>query len=605
MTGFSLLDRCLAVRQAEGARQASSGHLVYITDTLGVPTPWVIEPGSAAPDPLVWDTARTTRVVCSPTEPWVVLMRDEAGTERHQLWAVHLETREVRRLSRDDGAIHEFGAFFPDGKRFCATATARNGRDFDLYLGSLDETGLQPVAVAGQDGWTGSWRALAVWPDGHSLLLAEQVSSSQQRLWRLWLETPAARLEQLTPPDSQAGYHSAVLLGTRVLAASDWGSEFARLVELRGDGRVQVLQDVGADVESVAADGGERWAFAVNRGGYSEIWTGDARSGRSAPILQGHFVASDLSFSPDGRSLLYAAASPENPPDVWRLNVSDGRSERITRSHRAGLEAERLIRPEPVEIESFDGVTIPAWFYRPVETGRPLPALLAVHGGPEAQERPSFNALYQYWLARGLAILAPNVRGSTGYGRHYAHLDDVGRREDAIRDLGRVAAWLRDRPDIDPDRVAVYGGSYGGYMVLAGVTWFPDLFAAGVEIVGIADLESFLERTGPWRRALREAEYGSLEHDRAVLRELSPIHRVDLIKTPLFVAHGRNDPRVPFAEAEQIVTALKGRSLPVTYWPMEAEGHGAVHHANRRALYHAIDRFLTEHLALDGRTERT
>jgi len=223
-----------------------------------------------------------------------------------------------------------------------------------------------------------------------------------------------------------------------------------------------------------------------------------------------------------------------------------------------------------------------------------------VHGGPEGQARPIFSALYQYWLSLGIAVLAPNIRGSTGYGRTYEHLDDVERRIDAIRDLEAVTHWLRTQPAVDPHRVVLYGGSYGGYMVLAGLTWFPDLYRAGVELVGIVNLETFLERTSPWRRAFREAEYGSLARDRETLRALSPIHRIDRLRAPLFVGHGKNDPRVPFAEAVQVVEALRARGIPHVLFPMDDEGHGAVRLANQRRLYGAIQAFLVEHAGFPG-----
>jgi dipeptidyl aminopeptidase/acylaminoacyl peptidase len=222
--------------------------------------------------------------------------------------------------------------------------------------------------------------------------------------------------------------------------------------------------------------------------------------------------------------------------------------------------------------------------------------LVYPHGGPESQSRPTFSALFAYLLNRGYAIFAPNVRGSSGYGTRFMNLDNVRKRMDSVQDLARGAFWLRESGKVDPKRLAIYGGSYGGFMVLATLTNYPELFAAAVDVVGIANFVTFLEHTGPYRRAAREAEYGSLERDREFLQSISPIHQVDRIRTPLMVIHGANDPRVPVGEAEQIVAALRDRSVPVEYLRYEDEGHGIIKLSNRLDVYPRIADFLDRHL---------
>jgi dipeptidyl aminopeptidase/acylaminoacyl peptidase len=240
---------------------------------------------------------------------------------------------------------------------------------------------------------------------------------------------------------------------------------------------------------------------------------------------------------------------------------------------------------------------IPAWFFRPQETdGRSAPVIVVVHGGPESQFRPVFNVLIQFFINHGYAVLAPNVRGSTGYGKAYSHLDDVEKRMDSVADLAYAAAWLKDQPDIDGDRLAVYGGSYGGFMVLSSLTTYPDLWAAGVDIVGISNFVTFLENTSDYRRAHRELEYGSLESDREFLESISPSNHLAAIAAPLIVIHGANDPRVPVGEAEQIVDALSKRGIPVQFLNFDDEGHGLSKLKNRLVAYPAIVDFLDMHL---------
>jgi dipeptidyl aminopeptidase/acylaminoacyl peptidase len=220
--------------------------------------------------------------------------------------------------------------------------------------------------------------------------------------------------------------------------------------------------------------------------------------------------------------------------------------------------------------------------------------VVMIHGGPESQYRPSFSALTQYLVAEGFAVVAPNVRGSTGYGRAYQHLDDVEKRLDSVRDLAGLHDWLGTQPDLDEGRAALYGGSYGGYMTLAGLAFQPELWAAGVDIVGMSNLVTFLENTAPWRRAFREREYGSLEHDREVLEEASPINRVEAMRAPLFIIHGANDPRVPLGEAEQIHAVLTGRGVRSELLVYHDEGHGLAKLENRIDAYPRVAAFLHE-----------
>jgi dipeptidyl aminopeptidase/acylaminoacyl peptidase len=246
-----------------------------------------------------------------------------------------------------------------------------------------------------------------------------------------------------------------------------------------------------------------------------------------------------------------------------------------------------------VRYPTFDGREVPALFYELENGPDDTPVVVNVHGGPESQSRPAFAPVTQYLLHRGYAVFFPNVRGSTGYGKTYTHLDDVRLRMDSVKDLAHAAYWLRERGH---DRVAVMGGSYGGFMVLAALTEYPELWSAGVDIVGIANLVTFLENTGSYRRALREPEYGSLERDREFLESISPLHKAGNIRAPLMVIHGKNDPRVPVGEAEQIVERGRENGGRVEYLLYEDEGHGLAKLKNRLDAYPKIAAFLDEHL---------
>jgi len=305
-------------------------------------------------------------------------------------------------------------------------------------------------------------------------------------------------------------------------------------------------------------------------------------------------IAGGFAYAPDSGHVSFTLTAPDRNPDVWVLDLraSEGGLRRVTRSATAGIPPATFRRPKVVRYEASDGLTIPGLLYEPEESNAPV--VVNVHGGPEGQSRPGFGAVSQYLLGRGYATFLPNVRGSTGYGKRYTHLDDVRLRMDSVRDLADAAAWLRGRGH---ERIAVMGGSYGGFMVLAAMTEYPELWSAGVDIVGIANFVTFLENTGSYRRALREPEYGSLEKDQEFLQSISPIHKADRIAAPLMVIHGKNDPRVPVGEAEQIVDLVRKTGGEVEYLLYEDEGHGLAKLANRLDAYPKIADFLDDHLS--------
>jgi dipeptidyl aminopeptidase/acylaminoacyl peptidase len=344
-------------------------------------------------------------------------------------------------------------------------------------------------------------------------------------------------------------------------------------------------------------------AYTINRDGFSELYVrslgSDGRPGaKSEPVrLPGKGLVGVLNFSKDNSRLVFTFNGARYNSDVWLYDVKGRTLSQVTRSSRTGIPQSSFVEPELIRFKSYDGREVPAWYYRPqAGAGAKLPVIVSVHGGPEAQETPGFSSIYQYFLSRGYAVLAPNVRGSTGYGKTYAHLDDVRKREDSVKDLAAAVEWLKSAGEADPRRIAVMGGSYGGYMTLAAITLYPELWAAAVDTVGIANFESFLKNTSGYRRKLREVEYGTLDRDLDFLKTISPLYKVDRIKAPLMVIHGRNDPRVPYTEAEQIVKALRERNAPVEYKLFDDEGHGVAKLSNRLIVYPLVADFLDRYM---------
>ena len=304
-----------------------------------------------------------------------------------------------------------------------------------------------------------------------------------------------------------------------------------------------------------------------------------------------------MSFDPGAERFALSASSREVNTNVYVTDFETGDCERWTRASTAGVPESSFRAPELVHYETFDDREIPAYVTLPDEVPEGgAPVIVDIHGGPESQRRPSFSGLTQYLLSRGYAVFEPNVRGSSGYGKAYTHLDDVRKRMDSVKDVRAAVDWLAGREDVDSERLVAYGGSYGGFMVLAALTEYPDLWAAGVDVVGIANFVTFLENTGSWRREHREAEYGSLEDDREFLESISPLNHADEIAAPLFVLHGANDPRVPVGEAEQIVEEVADHGVPVEKLIFEDEGHGISKLENKIEAYTAVVDFLDEHV---------
>ncbi len=454
-------------------------------------------------------------------------------------------------------------------------------------------------------------------PDDDRLVVTEAHSSFDQDVYVLDVD---GELTHLTPHEGDVRYLSAGWGpdGEALYLVTDEGADTLYLARLDVETRqLDTVREGGEwNVDGVAVDDETGLlVYSRNVDGYTELTAGrlaGALAVEEFPAfdLPGS-VAGGVSFGPDGDRFALSASGRTTNTNVYVVDLTELRDEsggeagsgtvtRWTQASTAGIPPESFVEPELIRYETFDGRDIPAFFSLP-EGAREgeTPVIVDIHGGPESQRRPSFSGLTQYLLSRGYAVFEPNVRGSTGYGTAYTRLDDVEKRMDAVRDIEAGLDWLAARPAVDSDRVVAKGGSYGGFVVLAAMTEFPERWAAGVDSVGIANFVTFLENTGPWRRKLREAEYGSLAEDRAFLEAISPINTIENIEAPLFVLHGANDPRVPVGEAEQIAKRAREQGVPVEKLIFEDEGHGISKLENRIDAYTRVVGFLDEHV-LDG-----
>ena len=530
---------------------------------------------------------------------------DEGGAEFYQLFILDPQTGGHRRIT-DGESRNGAPGWSRDGRLLAYQSTRRNGRSNDVWVMDPDEPGSARLVVESPDG---SWWGPMDWsPDGSRLLIQNYVSITDSSVHLLDLKS--GELERLAGGDEGGGVFIGLSFdrdGQGIFLKADLDGEFARLAHM--DLSTKKIEIVTSDIDWDVggwelSEDGARAAFTVNEGGIDRLYLMDPQTRRHERVERVPTgLVYGLRFSPDGRRLALTLNGSRSPSDVYTLELGEDPltatgMTRWTHSEVGGLDTETFVEPELVEFSTFDGRRIPAFVYKPDGPG-PHPVVVSIHGGPEGQYRPAFRSNFQMWIAElGVAVVAPNVRGSSGYGKEYVKLDNGFKREDSVRDIGALLDWIAVQDDLDSSRVAVYGGSYGGYMVLASLMHYGDRLAAGVDIVGVSNFVTFLENTQDYRRDLRRVEYGD-ERDpemRAFLNRTAPANNADRITAPLFVAQGQNDPRVPVTESEQIVEAVRAAGHDVWYMNALNEGHGFRKKENRDLYSQIVVMFLREHL---------
>ncbi|RQG98695.1 S9 family peptidase [Natrarchaeobius oligotrophus] len=612
------IERYLNVRSAYGASFGPRGQrLSFLMDTTGTPQVWTLQGPREWPVQRTFDDERVTFSSWSPERLEAIFGMDEGGNERVQLFILDARTGEISNLTAKPDAKHRWGGWSHDGDRFAFASNRRDESVFDVYVQRRDARGDDARLVYEGDGWLS---VSGFSPDDTRLLVSQAYSNFDQDLYVLEVDT--GEIDHLTPHEGDVRYQSASWApdGEGVYLVTDHGDAdtlYLAYFDLEERTLETVVDGDGWNVDGVALDDETgRFVYSRNVEGYTELTVGEfdpdeptAFETFPEPDLPGG-VAGGVSFDPDAERFALSTTGDAVNTNVFAVDVETGEAERWTDAPTAGIPRETFDESELVHVESFDGLEIPGFLTLPSEcaddgstpendgrsTDDGAPVIVDIHGGPESQRRPSFSSVKQYFLDRGYAYFEPNVRGSAGYGAEYAALDDVEKRMDSVADLRACVEWLHDHPAVDPDRIAAKGGSYGGFMVLAALTEYPDLWAAGIDVVGIANFVTFLENTGDWRRELREAEYGSLEEDREFLESISPTNNVERIEAPLFVLHGENDPRVPVGEAEQIAEKAAEQGVPVRTLLFDDEGHGFSKLENRIEAYTAIAEFLDEHV---------
>lgn len=589
------IDICKAVKPAVSP---DGEWLAYLSDQSGTMQVWLqpLKGGEARqltnmPEPV-------GALAFNPKSNDLLITTDWGGDERHQLWIIKNLEGEPQPLTSDTTVVHAWGCWSPEGTHIAYAANYRSKSDMDLYV--MEVASGEAECVHQGIGWR---TPAAFSRDGKALIVNDCTRAmTDQDFCLLNLETSS--YENALPHEGRARYQAIRALkdDSGLLMISDQEREY--LSVMFKPANEAILKPVAAfdnqDVEAlVLSPDQDKMALVLNRQGWNDIVLvdrqGDLLKQYQMPIAG---VVASLVWSKDGKALIMPMEGASTSSDIWSCDVESGAFTRLTNTPKAQTELLPFVEPTVTSVASFDGLDIPYFVYKPEQPAadKGYPVMIIVHGGPEAQWLPDFRADIQYMLAQGIMVIAPNIRGSTGYGRKYQHLDDRELRMDSVADLKAVRLAVGARDDVDESRIGVFGRSYGGFMVLAALTEYPDLWKLGVEYYGIANFLTLLQTTGPWRKQLRAIEYGDVETMRDELERFSPINKIANISVPLMIAHGLEDPRVTPCESEMVYSCLRGLGKPVEFLRIPHEGHGFARIENRHLVFGELARFINEKL---------
>ncbi len=601
------ITRFLNVRSASSPSLSPDGRQVaFRTTVTGTPQLWVVDAEGGWPEQLTFGESVTFHA-WSPRGDGILYGTDRGGNEREGYYLIAPDGTTERELLAPSESFRVFGGFTRDGSRIAYAASVGTDARFAIHLLDIDN-GRDVEVFEGRPGlYVAAWR-----PDASAVLLTQARGEDANDVYLLDLDDGS--LTTLFQPEDRSRYGSFAWNpdGSGFYLATDQNTDRSALAyyDLQSSSLTTLDQPDG-DVEQVALSRDGRYlCWVINDRGYARLETcriltqgslDGTHLGPPTGLPEGVLSVTWASSAP---VLAIQASGPRVPGDIWVWDVEADRLTRATTSSAAGLDLDKMVVPRPLAFPSRDGTTIHGLYYEPRRLGGqggPPPVLLAVHGGPTAQARPRFQATHQYLLTRGIAVFDLNYRGSTGYGKVYARLNDGRLRATEYLDMADAIAYLGAEELADPDRAAVMGGSYGGYLTMAAVTRLPDVFRAGVAFVGVSNWITALQGASPQLKASDRIEYGDIDdpEDRAFFEAISPIRHVGDDVAPVMVLHGANDPRDPVDESDQFVGAIRERGGTVEYLRFPDEGHGIRKRSNRIIAYRRIDEFLRRYLLSD------
>jgi dipeptidyl aminopeptidase/acylaminoacyl peptidase len=536
---------------------------------------------------------------------YFIFSKDIGGGENYQYYLYNV-TDNKSVLITDGKSRHSGLLFNHKGDKIAFSDNSRTGLFFDVY--TMNPENPQSKKLIFQALTTAGYSPANWFYDDRHLLIQEYISANEANTYIL--DTETGKFNKMDPGTTEKCLFVITYVspdGKTAYGVSDRLSETTHIIKVNlENGAIETInKDIPWDVNSgVISEDFKTMAFTTNEGGINRLYLLDIQSAKYKSVESVPMGSiGGIEFNRNGKKIAFNMSNPRMNGDVFALDIETNRLERWTESYTAGLDLSGFTEPVIIQYPTFDKIDgqprmTPAFYYKPVKkSDKPFPVLIDIHGGPEGQFTSRFNANISYYVEElGIAVIAPNVRGSSGYGKTYLILDNAEKREDSVKDIGALLDWIANQPELDKNRVAVEGGSYGGYMVLASMVHFSDRLACAVDIVGISNFVTFLKNTSPYRQDLRRVEYGDERKIGEFLEKISPLTNAARIKKPLFVIQGKNDPRVPWTEAEQIVKIVRANGIPVWYQMATNEGHGFAKKDNRDYMEYSIINFFQEFL---------
>jgi dipeptidyl aminopeptidase/acylaminoacyl peptidase len=604
------LDQFMAYRRFSAglAFTPDAEHVYFVNNMSGQFNLWRVAVEGGWPQQLTAFVDDTVRLVGVGGDGTVAFCADHDGDEFHQIYLLDPDAGWPDKITDDPEVQHYVGgdAFSPDGGTLAYAANARTPTDMEVWVRDLVSGDVRPVFGQGMYAFPGAWS-----PDGTKLIALDLRNNSDSSIHLIDLETGDTR--EVTPHDEETLYLPGPWKpdGSGFYFLSDEGREFRGIAfyDVATD-RYEWVETPDRDIdELVMSRDGRVLAWLVNEDGWERMKLRDTETGRDLPDpdlpsgARPHLTGFQppVAVSNDGSRAAVILSGPRRPPEVYVVETATGEARPVTQSWiGSGFAEDDLVDIELISYPSFDGRQIPSWLYRPRDAEGRIPVVLSIHGGPEAQERPIYSPLYQYLLSRGIAVMATNIRGSTGYGKSYQRLVQRDWGGGDMKDWDNAVKWLHEQDWVDPERIGVWGGSYGGFAVLTCVTRLPDYWAAAVDIFGPYNLITFAKAVPPtWKRMMKRF-VGDPDEDADLLRERSPMTYVENAKAPLLVIQGAKDPRVVKGESDQLVEKLRSLGRTVEYVVFDDEGHGFTKRKNELTTMRASADWLEKYLQPNG-----
>lgn len=573
--------------------------IAFVSDLNGLPQVWTMATEGGWPELVTALEDPVFRAIWSPDGDWISFSLAPGGGMNRQVYVIRPDGTELQMFTDGGKENNWLGRWSRDSRWFCMASNRRRSEAMDAYLVDPEDGELQLIVKNKGTGYF-----IDISPDGRYAILYHMVNRSNNNLFLVDIHNGEKVL--LTPHEGPGTFNSSRFSpdGKAIYLASNKDRERIAFCQIELDEHNQpgpekvILAREDADLQEFEiTENGEKAALLWNVAGKNELMFIYLPEVEEVPAvdLPGE-IATDLAFSKDGSLLAMAVSGSTLPWDIYLYQLQSDRVCPLTHSPHPGIDLRQLIQPELTHFQAHDDLPLTGWLYQPTKGKKPFPTVVSFHGGPETQERPYFRSLYQALLSQGIAVFAPNVRGSAGFGKTFVNLDNGPLRFNVIQDIKSCADHLINTGFADPERMGIMGGSYGGYMTMAGLTEYPQIFAAGANLYGIVNFETFFKHTEPWMAEISKIKYGDPETQADLLRQLSPIHKLDHVTAATIVLHGENDTNVPVIEAEQIVTSLKNQDVPVKYVLFPDEGHGFTKEPNRVHATTEIVAWFIEHL---------